>query len=207
MSRRRLFQVLNGAAAAVLSVVFVVQPAHAASPVVLTNTSTWKCADLPGTGAVPAGTPVAQYKCINSYDDNQQWTLVPTRTIGDTNYYEIVNVQSRQCLDLPGYRQVAATTRVSTYWCNWVPDNDNQEWGLGGARGRDGQYFIINYKSGLCLDVAGWVSDGSDQANEQPLTVFDCWRPGWGNDGADDHYWSLYAQLSVWSGDLCLVPA
>lgn len=192
MLRRRLLRVLSVAAVTALSAMFLVEPAHAADTVVVKNTSTWKCADLPGIGPVPADTPVTQYNCVNSPADNQEWTFVYTRMLGDQYNYQIVNVKNGQCLDLPGHGSVAAATRVSTYWCNGVPDNDNQEWRLSGPRARDGQYLILNHKSGLCLDVAGWVHDGSDLANDLPLTVFPCYGAGWGNGGYDDHFWSLY---------------
>jgi hypothetical protein len=44
-------------------------------------------------------------------------------------------------------------------------------------------YRIVHYKTGYCLDVAGY----RNQANDLPITLFPC-------AVADDHLWSLYYQ-------------
>jgi hypothetical protein len=95
-------------------------------------------------------------------------------------------------MDLPGFGSVPATTRVYTFPCHTSPASDNQEWRLVSIYWQSPEYLIINVKSGLCLDVSGWASDGSDRANDTPLTVFGCSNRAWANGGYDDHVWSFY---------------
>ncbi|GAA2117951.1 hypothetical protein GCM10009759_64810 [Kitasatospora saccharophila] len=106
--------------------------------------------------------------------------------------YQFVDTKSGYCLDLPGYESATAGSRVSIYPCNSQPWNDNQEWYLEDATGNL-EYEIVNYKNGLCLDVAGWAGDAGNKANDVPLTVYTCENGGWGGDtpGYDDHLWRL----------------
>ncbi|MEU6670067.1 RICIN domain-containing protein [Streptomyces sp. NPDC046727] len=191
MNTVRLRRIFGVAASTILAGVTLAQPAHAESSWGLVNTSTNKCADLPGFYATGPNTGVSQYTCNLTDSDNQRWFMRPTRPpVAGYSVVEFVNVKSGLCMDLPGYGSVAATTRVSTFYCNSVPDNDNQEWVLEDGVGPSNTYFhIVNYKSGLCLDVAGWVSDGSDLANDLPLTVYPCYNAAWANNGWDDHTW------------------
>jgi hypothetical protein len=178
-----------------LAAVTFAQPAHAETAYGIMNAATNKCVDLPGWYATPRDTPVAQYTCDFTYNDNQLWFVRQTRDYVDgyKPVVQFVNAKSGLCLDLPGYGAVAATTRVSTFDCNAVPANDNQEWILEYAPGygSNSYYRVINLKSNLCLDVAGWASDGSDLANDAPLTVYYCYNGAWANGGYDDHTWRI----------------
>ncbi|WP_042370732.1 RICIN domain-containing protein [Streptacidiphilus neutrinimicus] len=162
-------------------------------PVNLYNQWTGRCADLPNYGSNPPNTLVSQFDCVFAGWDNQQYTIVPTRTVdgpfGPLHLVEFVNIASNQCLDLPGYGSVPATTQVSIYPCAGDPSQDNQEWYVNDTG--SGNDEIINYKDNLCLDVAGWASDNSDQGNGKQLTVYPCYSQGWGNGGYDDHLWNL----------------
>jgi hypothetical protein len=162
-------------------------------PVSLFNQSTGKCADLSGGGWNPPNTLVQQWHCDFSSNDNMQYYVVPTRTVdgplGPLSLVEFINIKSGQCLDLPGGGSVPATTQVSIYPCAGDPAQDNQEWYLNDTG--TGNYEIVNYKDNLCLDAAGWASDGSDQGDGKQLTVYPCYSQAWANGGYDDHLWNL----------------
>ncbi|MEU9455140.1 RICIN domain-containing protein [Streptomyces sp. NPDC048277] len=162
----------------------------ASGPVNLYNQWTGKCADLPGYGPAPANTGVTQYNCDYTDADNQRWSMVPTRTVGSLSLFEFVNTKSNLCLDLPGYGAAPTSSAVSIFGCASDPSRDNQEWWLNDVDAK-GDYQVVNYQDGLCLDVSGWASDGSDLANNTSLTVYPCYNSSWGNNGWDDHLWNL----------------
>ena len=155
------------------------------------NATSGKCADLPGYGAPPLGAPVTQYTCNNTSADNQLWYAVPTRVVDGHQLYELQNAKGGLCLDLPGYGSEPAETPVSVYTCNSIPDNDNQEWDLRPVNAAGNRFLVVNYKDGLCLDVSGWASDGTDLANDTMLTVYGCYDNAWADNGYDDHIWEL----------------
>ncbi|MFF7475036.1 RICIN domain-containing protein [Streptomyces sp. NPDC008092] len=159
-------------------------------PINLYNQWTKKCADLPGYGAVPANTLVTQFTCNFSDSDNQRWKMVPTRTVGSLSLFQFVNTKSTLCLDLPGYGAAPSSSAVSVFGCNSEPSRDNQEWWLNDV-GATGDYQIVNFQNGACLDVNGWAGDNSDLADNTQLTVFPCFNASWGNNGWDDHLWNL----------------
>ncbi|MDH6133027.1 hypothetical protein P3T37_002421 [Kitasatospora sp. MAA4] len=157
------------------------------------NDTTGKCADLPNYGSNPPNSPVTQYNCNLGSGDNQMWDLQPTRVVNGTQLYEFVNDKSGLCMDLPNYGYEPAGTHVYIYGCNSNPAADNQEFYLNDVTG-NGDYEVVNYDDGLCLDVAGWASDGSDRANGLPLTVYPCYNSAWTGGyipGYDDHLWKL----------------
>ncbi|MEV4116678.1 RICIN domain-containing protein [Nonomuraea sp. NPDC049695] len=176
-----------------LSIISTPASYAAGSPIAMINRSTGKCADLPNLGANPAGTPVTQFSCNSSDGDNQLWIPRPTRVVNGVQLYEFLNVKSSLCLDLPGFGYTPSATRLSIYYCASTPADDNQEWYLRDVVEPHVDQLVINYKNGLCLDVAGWASTGSDRADNLPLTVFTCYDPSWANDGYDDHRWLLMA--------------
>ena len=156
----------------------------------LYNNQTSQCADLPNYGTNPSGTAVSQFGCVFGSWDNQQWKMTPTRTDGTLSLFTFVNTASGLCLDLPGTDAAPTGSTLAITTCAADPSADNQEWYLYDATGNH-DYEIINYKDDLCLDVAGWASDGSDQASGAALTVAPCNDPSWGNNGFDDHLWNL----------------
>ena len=136
---------------------------------------------------------IAQEKC---YQSNQLVDLVPRRIVNGVQLFEIVIVSSGtdtgKCYDLANYGGVAPGTLVEVYPCNSVPRLDNQEWFAvyRGVWSDTPTYTIQNYASnGLCLDVSGWASAGSDTAPGKVLTVYPCYDAAWGNFGWDDHLW------------------
>jgi hypothetical protein len=166
-----------------------------ASNVALFNYWTLACADLPGFGADPVNTPVEQYDCNFGRGDNQLWNIQQTGTAAGFATYKIVNVKSGLCLDPPGFGSNPAGTHLATFTCASTPANDNQEWWINSVRWDSHQntqaYTIVNRKSGLCLDVAGWARNSTDLANNQALTLYTCSDSSWDNEGYDDHLWDL----------------
>ncbi|MFI6597253.1 RICIN domain-containing protein [Nonomuraea sp. NPDC050536] len=182
--------------------------AHAASSTISTvgfafyNEATGRCADLPNYGSNPINTPVTQYSvipgnCTVGSGDNQTWDLRHTRDVNDLPLWEFVNLASDLCMDVPNFGDNPAGTRVSIFKCAQDhPELDNQEFYL--TRVTQFGYLIVNWKSHLCLDVSGWASDGSDRANNLPLTLYNCAVPpsdphyyGGSVPGYDDHLWQL----------------
>ncbi|WP_180357003.1 RICIN domain-containing protein [Streptomyces sp. TLI_146] len=154
------------------------------------NVATGWCVDLPNYGAT-YNSNVYQYPCDYTSADNQQWELVPTRSVnvGGTlqDLFLIRNVKSRQCMDLPSTGDNPATTPVWMHNC--ISSGDNQEWFV--MPGNSGGWYYVNLASNKCLDVPGWAHDGTDRGNGSPLTIYPCWHEGWAWDGADDHLWIL----------------
>ncbi|MFE2175046.1 RICIN domain-containing protein [Kitasatospora sp. NPDC059462] len=189
----KALRLLAAGAAALLPFTFA-SDAHAATylqTIALYNVTTAKCVDLPGYLWNPLDTPVSQYSCQTGRWDNQMWRLERTRTVDGRPLYQFANDKSGYCLDLPDYGAAPLGARVSVYTCNANPEYDNQEWYLVDVVGNGG-YEVVNYKNGLCLDVAGWAGDLSDRANDLPLTVYTCYDSSWRGgvyDGYDDHVW------------------
>jgi hypothetical protein len=148
---------------------------------------------------LPVNTAVWQDTCYNGVGDNQEWGMLDTRVVDGLQLFVLVNAKSQPCLDLPGCGDAPSGGAVSIYTCNSNSANDNQEWCLVQySNVPSGDYAIVNYKDGLCLDVKGWASSGSDMRGETPLDVFPCtgdsdpWLGG-PCPGYDDHLWTLIA--------------
>jgi len=163
---------------------------------VMANSWTGRCADLPNYSSVPVNTPVTQFDCnLSITRDNQVWHFIPAGTYQGLTLYEIQNVKSGLCLDLPNYGSNPPGTHVSVYTCAPNQTIDNQQWFLvdQGLNNSDGYYSyeVVNLASNLCLDVANWASDFSDWDNGLPLTIYNCYNPAWANGGFDDHLWEF----------------
>jgi hypothetical protein len=141
------------------------------------NIVTNKCMDVPGFAGGSVNGPVNQYACDLSGNDNQFFHM---DWYGTQARFVIRHVKSGNlCLDLPGWGPVPAGTRVSLYYCQLTP-NDNQ---LFYAYWLSGLYYLyVHEKTGLCLDVDGFATGG----NDAPLTLAPC------NAGNDDHIWQLW---------------
>ncbi|WP_377267648.1 RICIN domain-containing protein [Peterkaempfera sp. SMS 1(5)a] len=177
------------------------------------NLWTKQCVDLGGTGAQPNGTVVWQDTCLNNgAGDNQEWGFLTTRTTSHgTQLYEIVNVKSQRCLDLPGTGADGPGTAVSLITCQANQAADNQEWYIDSLDGTKGMVLLINYASSgnqpgvfmndECLDVSGFAEDDGDEKGRAPLTIYPCTTNSATNvkgswyDGVpyDDHVWDLQA--------------
>jgi hypothetical protein len=154
-----------------------VQASEGDQSVLLYNTRTGKCTDVPGFGAgVPEG-PVNQYTCDGAAHDNQRWIL---RHEGKSPTwrarYSISNTADGLCMDLPDFGVVPPGTRVTEFECRNT--QDNQLFFL--VRRPGGGLWIVNLASSLCLDVDGFGTGGDDA----PLTLWYC-------GDTDDHHWEL----------------
>lgn len=152
-----------------------------ATRVLLRNTTTNKCADIPGADNGQSGGPVNEFTCIGDDTDNQLWDLevrYPTLGPGGTQLFQIRNDKDRLCMDLPNLGAEPITTPISEYACNGTTA-DNQLWWI--DKQPDGAYWIRNYASdNKCLDVSG-DSTGGDNTK---LTLFNC-------TDTDDQEWQV----------------
>ena len=156
--------------------------ASSASRVLLKNTTTGLCADVPGFGKGANETRVNQYPCNGTDADNQLWDLVVSDKDGGPKgaaLFQIRNSKDSLCLDLPGRGATPGMTRAQQYACDL--DNDNQRWWLDPRP--DGTYWIRNFVSdGLCLNVKG----KADRRNDVPLDLGQC-----EDTSADDDRWTF----------------
>lgn len=139
----------------------------------IVNLTTGQCVDLPGSGDSAPGTGVDQYTCLPG-TDNQEFELVD-----QSGLLLIRNVKSNYCLDLAGTGSSEIGAVVVVDPCQ-AGSSDNQMWR---AKAQGDGFYLVNVKSGLCLDV----SNSNDQEREQLgqiLTLYTC-RPD------DDHVWVL----------------
>ncbi|WP_345621530.1 RICIN domain-containing protein, partial [Streptomyces ziwulingensis] len=152
-----------------------------AQNILLRNTTTKKCADLPGKDKAERNGPVQQFTCDQNPADNQLWNLevkYPGDGPGGTALFQIRNVKSQFCVDLPGWGAQPVRTDIIQALCAGTK-TDNQLWWV--EKQKSGAYWIRNYSSNnKCLDVSGW-STGVD---ETKLTLFDCLN-------TDDQEWEI----------------
>jgi hypothetical protein len=144
-------------------------------PTVIRNAVTGKCVDIPGFGLGTVDGPVNQFTCNATTLDNQLFYF-DDGGIGD-GFYNIWNAKDGLCLDVPFYGSVPPGTPVSEYPCDFT-FNDNQLFYL--SLRPDGHYWIVNWWSSLCLDVAGFATGGNDAR----LTLYTC-------SDSDDHHWII----------------
>ncbi|TDC72243.1 RICIN domain-containing protein, partial [Streptomyces hainanensis] len=137
--------------------------------VLLQNTYSERCADIPGRGRGEQSGVVQQAECTVA-GDNQLWHLeveYPEGGPGSAPLFQIVNAADGLCMDLPGRGGQPRRTQVIQSACDGTT-GDNQLWWLE-ERGEN-RYWIHNFASnGLCLDV-----DGLTDETGAPLAVYDC---------------------------------
>jgi len=140
---------------------------------VIKNLVTGQCVDLPDSGVPAPGTGVNQYTCLPG-TDNQDFELVD-----QSGLLLIRNLESNYCLDLPGTGSSEIGAVVLVDPCQ-AGNSDNQMWRA--KRQGDG-FYLVNVKSGLCLDVSNSNEQERLQLG-QILTLYTC-TPD------DDHIWTL----------------
>ncbi|MFS8200431.1 RICIN domain-containing protein [Streptomyces sp. CWNU-52B] len=152
-----------------------------ASDILLWNTTTKKCADIPGTDKGEVNGVVQQDQCNESTDDNQIWNLeqrYPKLGPGGSVLFQIRNVKDQLCMDLPGRGAQPVRTPINEADCTGTTE-DNQLWWV--DKQESGDYWIRNYASNnKCLDVSGY----STGVNNTKLTLFDC-------SNTDDQEWQI----------------
>ncbi|MGW4275459.1 RICIN domain-containing protein [Streptomyces seoulensis] len=160
------------------------KPVVPVSNVVLRNTTTKKCADIPGYDKGTKAGPVREYTCDGTSHDNQLWDLdvtLPKGGPGGAPLFLIRNVKDQFCMDLRNYGAEPIRTPVAEYTCDGTT-NDNQLWWA--QKQASGAYWIRNFASdNKCLDVSGYSTGG----NDTPLTIFDC-------SNTDDQEWLIIPQ-------------
>ncbi|MFH9572045.1 RICIN domain-containing protein [Streptomyces sp. NPDC017454] len=156
-----------------------------ANNVLLRNTVTKMCAELPGREGGEINGPVQQSACREGVADNQVWNLevkYPKAGPGGTALFQIRNIKDQLCMDLPEYGAQPTKTPITEFTCTGT-QADNQLWWV--DKQKSGHYWIRNFASNnKCLNVEGW-SDGGEFAK---LTLFDCL------DG-DDQEWEILTSL------------
>jgi hypothetical protein len=151
-------KVITVAAAAAISVMFVVGSAQAQVPgKLIVNQLSGKCLDVPGISNFTPGTPLQLYDCETNGRDysgkpsDQFWVLASDGRIRNT--------LSGMCIDISG---TDSGSLILVQACN--PANVAQNWVVR----QDG--FIQNQVTGKCINVAGAAAT----ANETPLLLTDC---------------------------------
>jgi len=141
-------------------------------PVSLRNVKTTKCADIPWYESGSPGTQVFQYTCDNTSNDNQLMFFDPRGRKADGQMlYSVRNAKDNLCLDAGGYDAPTAGAPVIQFYCAGPEDNQFVR-----VVQRNGGVWLVNDKSGLCLDVV----DTADN----PLSYAVC-------SDTDDHLWML----------------
>ncbi|QKW09309.1 ricin-type beta-trefoil lectin domain protein [Streptomyces sp. NA04227] len=152
-----------------------------AENVVLRNTTTKLCAELPGFDKGEINGPVQQSVCDETDKDNQLWNLevkYPKLGPGGTALFQIRNVKDEFCMDLGEYDGRPAGTKIAEFTCDGTTA-DNQLWWI--EKQESGDYWIRNYASNnKCLGVEG----KSDGVVNTPLNIAEC-------ANSDDHEWKI----------------
>ncbi|MFE5111336.1 RICIN domain-containing protein [Streptomyces sp. NPDC056663] len=157
------------------------KPVVPATKVLLRNTTTKKCADIPGYEKGKVNGKVYEYTCDGTDQNNQLWNLevkYPKGGPGGSPLFVIRNAKDGLCMDLPGYGAAPIKSDLTEFTCNGAMTS-NMLWWL--DKQKSGAYWIRNFASNnKCLDVAGF-STGKDFTN---LTLYDC-------SNNDDQEWQI----------------
>ncbi|WP_030191313.1 RICIN domain-containing protein, partial [Streptomyces violaceorubidus] len=134
-----------------------VKPVVPAQDILLRNTVSHMCAELPGREkGVPDG-PVQQAVCDDTDGDNQIWDLEVKYDKGGPGgapLFQIRNIKDRFCMDLPDHGAAAVGTAVTEFHCDSTTSTDNQLWWV--DKQESGAYWIRNFSSNQkCLGVEG----------------------------------------------------
>ncbi|MFJ7156297.1 RICIN domain-containing protein [Streptomyces sp. NPDC101118] len=140
----------------------------AATYVHIKNGNSGQCLAVPG-GSTEAGKGLIQWGCGNWND--HYWSFQYGFTSGGIAYYRLENLNSHQCLAVPGGSKTAGTQVIQWPCGTW---NDHY-WGVqytsGGTR-------LVNYNSGQCLAIPGASTTQGEKVIQWPCGT---WR---------DHYWT-----------------
>ncbi|WP_089100312.1 RICIN domain-containing protein [Streptomyces hyaluromycini] len=157
------------------------KPVVPATDILLRNTTTKKCADIPGYGDGTSNGPVREYTCDETTNDNQLWNLevqYQKDGPGSSALFQIRNAKDQLCMDLPDYGSAKLSSPITEYKCDGTKA-DNQLWWI--DKQPSGAYWIRNFASdNLCLDVAGYSTGG----NDTNLTLYYC-------SDSDDQEWQI----------------
>ncbi|WP_437086892.1 RICIN domain-containing protein [Streptomyces sp. enrichment culture] len=128
-----------------------------AQNIMLRNTTSDMCAELPGRDKGTTDGPVQQAVCAAGDQDNQMWNLevvYPEGGPDGTKLFQIRNTKDQYCMDLPDHVAAASGTPVTEFTCDSIDSTDNQLWWA--DKQESGDYWIRNVASdNLCLAVEG----------------------------------------------------
>jgi len=144
----------------------------------IANVNSGLCLSVPGASRASAA-PVDQWECgpNGDYDlyPDQEWEAEVDPNGGG---YYIVNINSGECLSVPGASKTPGVD-VNLFACNSAyPDQDWQYFNLS-----DGTQEILNANSGLCLSVPGASKNGGVDVN-----LWTCGPNGDGDLYPDQHW-------------------
>lgn len=151
----RVRTVVSLLAAVIMALALATTPAQAApsgttavaasfGPYVFRNGNSHHCMDV-AYASKEDGARTQTWDCYGG--TAEQWTLEQTSVINGVYYYEIVNVNSGKCLDVPNGNPNWGVELVQ--WTCW--SGDMQQWRLYNAGSR--AWFFQNMRTGLCVDV------------------------------------------------------
>ncbi|MET9355947.1 RICIN domain-containing protein [Streptomyces sp. NPDC006617] len=134
-----------------------VKPVVPAQNILLRNTTSHQCAELPGREKGELDGPVQQAVCDDTDGDNQIWNLEVKYEEGGPGgaaLFQIRNIKDQYCMDLPYHGAVSVGTPVTEFKCDSTSANDNQFWWV--DKQESGAYWIRNFSSNQkCLGVEG----------------------------------------------------
>ncbi|MEV0276662.1 ricin-type beta-trefoil lectin domain protein [Streptomyces sp. NPDC050610] len=138
----------------------------------LRNFSTGLCMDIPGNGPGSQNTPVNQYQCDGTDNDNQLWDVRvyhKGKGPGGSDLVLIDNAKDGLCLDVPMFGAMPAGTKLIEAPCT-DSFKDNQLWWFEPAGG--GTVHIRNFAShGLCVTVG---AKDKPENNDRRLILQKC---------------------------------
>ncbi|MEV8565922.1 RICIN domain-containing protein [Streptomyces sp. NPDC051322] len=155
--------------------------------VLVQNTATGLCMELPGRDAGKINGPVVENDCNPTDQDNQIWDFEVRYAHGGPNgapLFQMRNVKDHLCVDLGELGGRPSGTPLAEFTCVGTLA-DNQLWWL--EKQPNGGYWFHNYASNqMCLNVAGFLHPGPNQPSEtSQLTIFDpC-------SNTDDREWRI----------------
>ncbi|MFJ9673250.1 RICIN domain-containing protein [Streptomyces sp. MPA0124] len=134
-----------------------VTPVVPARNILLRNTTSHMCAELPGREKGELDGPVQQAVCDDTDGDNQIWNLevrFKKAGPGGADLFQIRNIKDKYCMDLPDHGSAAVGTPVTEFHCDNEVPTDNQVWWI--DKQESGAYWIRNFASNQkCLGVEG----------------------------------------------------
>ncbi|WP_328658103.1 RICIN domain-containing protein [Streptomyces sp. NBC_00334] len=153
-----------------------------AQNILLRNTTSHMCAELPGREKGEINGPVQQAVCDDTDGDNQIWNLEMKYEKGGPGgapLFQIRNIKDQFCMDLPDHGAAAVGTPVTEFHCDSDTPTDNQLWWA--EKQESGAYWIRNFASNQkCLGVEG----ANGGALFSKMVLDDC-------SSVDDQEWEI----------------
>jgi len=131
---------------------------------VIKSTVTGYCVDLLGVDAPSIGDKVLQTVCYPGVTDNQEFQTVAKAD----GTFLLRTVKAHLCVDAPGTGSNSSGTGLVLASCT-LGSAENQMYR---RSARSSGFYLVNVKSGLCLDAIG--TSASDTAVNTQLTLTKC---------------------------------